>query len=210
MIFKNRQAAGKLLATKLEKFFNKPNTVILGLPRGGVVVAAEVARALNLPLDIVVPRKIGAPENPEYAIGAITEHGESVWNQAEVKRIDRQWLEQKIKAEQAEAERRRKTYRGDSKPLNLIGKTVILVDDGIATGLTMKVAALSVKSQGAKFIIIAAPVGAPDSVDELKSEVQEIYILDQPTFFGAVGAFYEEFKEVSDGEVIEMMKTQEH
>lgn len=210
MIFHNRAHAGKLLSEKLIQYKGKEETVILGLPRGGIVVAAETAKALSLPLDIVVPRKIGAPENPEYAIGAITETGEGVWNEEEIARVDKVWLQKEIDKEKTEARRRLKTYRGQMPPRDLKQKTVILVDDGIATGLTMRAAIKSVRARGAKKVIVAVPTGARDSLIELEREAHEAIVLDKPIFFGAVGAFYEEFPQVEDEEVIKIMKTQEH
>lgn len=205
MIFKNREQAGQLLAKKLQKFKNQKDAVILALPRGGVVIGKEVAVALHLLLDIVVPRKIGAPENPEYAIGAITEFGEGVWNEVEVGRVSKSWLTQEIEKEKKEAMRRRKKYRGNRPPISLESKTVILVDDGIATGLTMRAAIQSVRCEYPAKIIVAVPTGALDSLQELRNVADEIIALDEPAFFGAIGSFYKEFPQVSDEEVIKIL-----
>lgn len=206
MTFKDRREAGRKLAETLEEYKNSKDAILLALPRGGVVVADEIAKELNLPLDIVVPRKIGSPQNPEYAIGAITETGEGVWNKGEIEDIDKEWLEKEIEKEKDEAKRRLKIYRGGKPPLALKNKIVILIDDGIATGLTLLAAIKSVKKQNPLKIIVAAPVGASDSVQIIKKEVDEVVCLYTPTFFGAVGSFYEEFGQTSDEEVINILQ----
>ncbi|OGY41952.1 MAG: phosphoribosyltransferase [Candidatus Buchananbacteria bacterium RBG_13_36_9] len=208
MIFKNRQDAGQKLAEKLKEFKDQKETIILALPRGGVVTAFEIAKELNLPLDLVVPRKIGAPHNEEYAIGAITESGEGIFNQEVIDslKISKEYLNNKVTEEKKEAERRLKTYRQDRPILNLENKTVIIVDDGIATGLTMRAAIKSVREKGAKKIIVAVPVSAKDSLKIIQAEVDKVICLDAPLFFGAVGAFYEDFGQTSDEEVIELME----
>ena len=207
MIFKNRQEAGQKLALALKKFKDKKDALILALPRGGVVVAYEIARDLNLPLDLVVPRKIGAPFNEEYAIGAITETGEGIFNQEAISslNISQTYLNSKVAEERKEAERRLKIYRHDREPLNLANKTVIIVDDGIATGLTMRAAIKSVKEKKAVKIIVAVPVTATDSLKIIEKEADEVIYLDAPSFFGAVGEFYEEFAQTTDQEVIDLM-----
>jgi putative phosphoribosyl transferase len=208
MIFKNRRDAGQKLAEKLTEFKNQKDTIILALPRGGVVTAFEIAKVLNLPLDLVVPRKIGAPDNEEYAIGAITESGEGIFNQEAIDslKITKEYLDRKVAEEKKEAERRLKTYRQDRPPLNLENKTVIIVDDGIATGLTMRAAIKSVKEKKAKKVIVAVPVSAKDSLKIIADEVDQIIYLDAPLFFGAVGAFYQDFGQTTDEEVIDLMK----
>lgn len=208
MIFKDRQDAGQKLAQALKKYKDQKDTLILALPRGGVVTAFEIAKELNLPLDLVVPRKIGAPDNEEYAIGAITESGEGIFNQEVIDSlgIPKEYLNKKIAEEKKEAQRRLKTYRQDRPILNLANKTVIIVDDGIATGLTMRAAIKSIKENKAQKIIVAVPVSAKDSLKEIGKEVDQIICLDAPLFFGAVGAFYHDFGQTSDEEVIELMK----
>jgi len=208
MIFKNRQEAGQKLAEKLKEFKSQKNTIILALPRGGVVTAFEIAKELNLPLDLVIPRKIGAPDNEEYAIGAITETGEGIFNQEAIDSlsVSKEYLDKKVAAEKKEATRRLKTYRQDRPALNLKNKTVIIVDDGIATGLTMRAAIKSVKEKKAKKVIVAVPVSAQDSLKIIEKEVDQVICLDAPLFFGAVGAFYRDFGQTTDEEVIELMK----
>ncbi len=211
MIFKNRIDAGQKLAKALKKYKDAANTVILALPRGGVVVGYQVAKELNLPLDIVVPRKIGAPGNPEFAIGAITETGEGIFDEETIKvySISKEYIENEIKKEKAEAERRLKLYRGKRPCLVLKGKNVILLDDGLATGLTMRAAIKTVKSRESKKIVVAFPIGPPDSIEIIKREVDEVVYLDAPFLFGAVGAFYEEFGQTTDEEVIDLLKRSE-
>jgi putative phosphoribosyl transferase len=210
--FLNRQDAGQKLAQVLKRYKNATNTIILALPRGGVVTGFEVAKTLNLPLDIVVPRKIGAPENPEFAIGAITETGEGIFDETTIATygITRSYLDNEIAKEKIEAERRLKLYRGFRPPLNLTNKTVIIVDDGLATGLTMRAAITTVKKMGAAKIIVAIPVTPPDTAELIKKEADEIFYLDAPPLFGAVGAFYEEFAQTTDEEVIDLLKKSEN
>lgn len=205
MIFRDRTHAGEELAKKLLKYKGALNAVILALPRGGVAVGAEIARRLNLPLDIVVPRKIGAPGNPEYAIGAITETGEGIMNEEEVKYVDKKWLQNEIEREKKEAERRIKTYRAGRPAKNIKNKTVIIVDDGVATGYTMRAAVSAVRTRGPKNLIIAVPHGARDSIKALRREADEVYTLDEPILYGAVGQYYVSFPQVSDEEVINLM-----
>jgi len=207
MTFKNRQEAGQKLANKLTEYKNQPNVIILALPRGGVVNAFEIAQQLNLPLDLVVPRKIGAPFNEEYAIGAITESGEGIFDQQAIDslKIEQSYIDKKVTTEKNEAQRRLKTYRQDRPPLDLTNKIVILVDDGIATGLTMRAAIKSIKDKKPKKIIVAVPVSARDSLKTIKKEVDQVICLDAPAFFGAVGAFYEDFSQTEDEEVINLM-----
>lgn len=207
MTFKDRIEAGQKLAEKLQEFKNKKNTIILALPRGGVVNAFQVAQELNLPLDLIVTRKIGAPHNEEYAIGAITETGEGIFDQEAIKslKVEQEYLDKKVAQEKKEAERRLKTYRKDRPPLNLANKTVIIIDDGIATGLTIRAAIKSVKEKKAKKVIVAIPVSARDSLKTIAKEADQVICLDAPLFFGSVGAFYENFSQTTDQEVIDLM-----
>lgn len=205
MIFKNRQEAGKKLARLLLKYEGH-DTVVLALPRGGVVVGYEVARCLKAPLDIVVPRKIGAPGNSEYAIGAIAENGDGVFNPREVESLDSEWLSEEIAKEKKEAARRLRLYRGQQKERNLENKNVILVDDGIATGYTMRAAVKYIKSKNPRKIIVAVPHGAKDSVENIKKEVDEVIVVEIPEWYGAVGSFYQEFQQTTDEEVVALLK----
>jgi predicted phosphoribosyltransferase len=209
MIFKDRQDAGQKLIQKLEKFKNSQETIVLGLPRGGVVTAFEISKELNLPLDIIVTRKIGAPGNPELAIGAITEIGESVLDVALIStmRVSQDYVNQEIKQETKEANRRLSVYRGTRPPLNLQDKRVILVDDGVATGYTMLAAIKSVRKKEAKEIIIAVPVIALDTLKKIKREADEVIYLDSPISFWGISSFYENFDQIEDEEVIALMKS---
>lgn len=205
MLFRNRQEAGQKLEKILEDFKGK-NAIILALPRGGVVVGAEIARVLNLPLDIIVTRKIGAPESSELAIGAIDVDGDGVWDDEAVKNLNKEWLAKEIEKEKQEAQRRQSLYRASRGKLDLSGKMAVIVDDGIATGLTMKAAIRYARKLSAQKIIIASPIAAPEMVGELRKEVDEIRTLNMPEFFWAIGQFYENFPQVEDDEVIEIMK----
>lgn len=207
MIFKNRAEAGKLLAEKLKNYEKNPNTVVLGLPRGGVVVAHEIARVLNIPLDVLIVRKIGAPGNPELAIGATDEKGTRVLEETIIQlyNISPDYIEEQTREKMGEAKRRSKLYRKNRAPIDLKNKTVILIDDGIATGSTMLAAIKSAKASNAGKIITAAPVIALDSLEKLKTHADEIFYIDAPVYFNAVGAFYEDFKQVEDDEVIKLL-----
>ena len=205
MVFKDRIEAGKKLAVKLnEKYPQIQNAIVLALPRGGVVVGAEVARVLNLPLDIIVTRKIGAPLNPEYAVAAVSEH-EMIPNPHE--NIDDQYLKMKAEKERQEIQRRMKEYRGRKQKIDLTDKTVFLVDDGLATGLTMAVAIKEVQRQNPSKIIIAVPVAPPQTIDNLKPKVDEIIVLNIEPLFLAVGQFYENFPQTTDEEVIKLLRS---
>jgi putative phosphoribosyl transferase len=209
-MFKDRIDAGKQVAEKLkDEYKDKPDTIVIGLPRGGVIVAAQVADQLGLPLDIVVPRKIGAPFQPELAVGAITQDGELVWNEhiMNMLHLKPKDLDETIKKETEEAQRRLKLYRGNRPPLELAGKTVILVDDGIATGATMRATIQYAKTHGALKIIVAVPVAAVDTLDALQWKVDEIISVIVPTAFYGVGGFYHSFPQTSDQEVIDIMQS---
>lgn len=206
MPFVDREDAGRRLAERLKRHAGKPDAVIVALPRGGVVVGREVADALRLPLDIVVPRKIGAPGDPEYAIGAVTEEGDAVWNEAERRKAGKAYLDETLAAERAEARRRLATYRAGMPPRALRGKTVIVVDDGVATGRTMRAALATVKKEGAARIIVAVPVCPPDSLAELGTEADETVVLESPRAFGAIGASYESFLQTDDATVIRLLR----
>lgn len=202
--FKDRTEAGKRLAVLLSEL-KDTNSTILAIPRGGVIVGKEVADSLKLPLDLIVTRKIGAPGNEEYAIGAIDIDGDGVFNEREVATVDKEWVKQKIAEEQEEAARRWSLYRGTRGPLDLKGKTAIIVDDGIATGLTTKAAIRYAKKLGAQKVVVASPVASPEVAHELEG-IAEVRILTLPPLFFAVGQFYQDFPQVSDEEVITMMK----
>lgn len=207
MIFKNRSDAGKRLAAQLSRYRNDPSTLVIGLPRGGVVTAYEVAQALGLPLDVTCPRKMGAPFNPELAIGAITETGKTYFNKDVISQlgITREYIEQVMEKERKRAEERSHLFRKGKQPLVVKGKTIILVDDGLATGATMKAAIQSMKDSGADKIVVAIPVAPPDTLREIEAMADEVVCLLAPPFFCAVGEFYEDFSQTEDSEVIELL-----
>jgi len=202
MLFLDRRDAGTHLARALEPY-RKDHPVIIGLPRGGVPVADEIARALDAPLDIIVARKIGAPFQPEYALGAIAP-GARVLRDEEIRAlgIREDEIERTIAVETKEMERREKLYRAGRPPLAVEGRTVILVDDGLATGATARAALASLRTRKPGRLIFAAPVGAPDSVRALRAIADEVVCLYTPEDFRAVGLHYREFEPTSDAEVL--------
>jgi len=204
MVFKDRQVAGQKLARVIKEKYPKIKAgLVLALPRGGIIVGDEVARGLNLTLDIIVTRKIGAPLNPEYAVAAVSEH-ELILSPRE--NIDNNYIKDEAAKERKEIQRRLKEYRGDRPRIDLENKEVFLVDDGLATGLTMAVAVKEVKLQNPKKIIIAVPVAPPETIANLKSKVDEIIVLNIEPMFFAVGQFYENFPQTTDEEVRKLLK----
>jgi len=205
--FKNREEAGKRLAEELSEFQGK-DVVVFAIPRGGVVTAYEIAKALDAPLDLIIPRKIRAPSNPELAIGAVTENGTTILNNGLIAglRIPESYIECEKERQIEEIKRRVKTYKGESPPTNLEGKTVILVDDGIATGATVRAAIHSVKRNRPSTIVIAIPVGPPDTIEKLRVEVDRLICLVSCEPFFAIGQFYENFSQVEDRYVIDLLK----
>lgn len=183
MIFQDRRDAGQKLAEALQKYANDPNAIVIALPRGGVVVGYEIAKKLSLPLDIVSPRKIGAPMNPEYAIGAITETGKGILSTSIIESlgIPQSYITEEIEKEKKEALRRLNTYRSSSTPRNVKNKRVIIVDDGLATGSTMLAAIETLKAEGAKQIIVAVPVGPLDTIDRIRAQVDDVVCLTTPS-----------------------------
>lgn len=206
MDYANRQVAGQLLAEALRRFASD-DVVVLALPRGGVVLGAEVARELEAPLDVVLVRKISHPSSPEYAIGAVVEDEPPVYNESEAAIINDGWLTQAEASARQLIERRRKLYySADLPPPDIAGKTVIIVDDGIATGLTMEAAVRAVRNKHPKQIIVAVPIASAESVAELEDLADEVVVLDKPeSFLGAVGSHYTEFEQVDDEEVKELL-----
>ena len=208
MSFTDRQDAGRQLAEKLRAYRGQAKTIILGLPRGGVVTAAEVAKRLHLPLDILVPRKLGFPGNEELAIGAVSEDGDPILHDAMITgyNIPSDYLDRELQRQRAESQRRLKMYRGEREPLDIKGKTAVVIDDGVATGATMLAALESCRSKGADKIITAVPVIAPDTIPQLEEHCDEVIYLDAPLSFGAVGNYYTHFPQTSDEEVIELLQ----
>lgn len=202
-LFKDRTDAGKQLAQLLLPYKRRKDVIVVALVRGGVPVAAEISPVLHAPLDIVVVRKIGDPGAPEFALGALTQSGEPLFNEQFMQRIylAEQAVLAVIDQEKQELQRRLERYRGTKAPLNCQDKTVILVDDGIATGATMRAAIASVKSLGAKKVVVAVPVCPQEVVQEFELQCDEFVCLEQPAYFPAVGYFYEQFEPVEDEQV---------
>ena len=202
MRYYDRQDAGQRLARRLKRFENN-DIVVLALPRGGIVLGVEVARVLGAPLGLVLVRKIGHPAYSEYAIGAVAEEEAPIYNEDELLGIDKAWLKSAVASARQLIEHRHELYYEDGfVPPNVEGKTVILVDDGIATGLTMKAAVRAVQNKQAKRVIVAVPVASQESVGTLETIADEVIVLDDPRkFLGAVGAHYQQFEQVDDEEV---------
>lgn len=205
-MFSDRIDAGKKLGRKLE-FLKGQDPLILSIPRGGVVVADAIATVLDCKLDIIVSRKIGAPQNPELAIGAVLHDGSYFPNSEVVKmlQVPQSYIDLEKSIQMKEIERRLINYRG-SMQYNLENKIIVIVDDGIATGATILVAALWVKKQKPKKVIIAVPVGSKDSIQKLKKIADEVVVLHSPDFFSAVGEFYKDFEQVEDESVLGIMR----
>jgi predicted phosphoribosyltransferase len=202
MQFQDRTHAGKLLAGKLERYRDNPDVIVLALPRGGVPVAFEVAKALNAPLDVFIVRKLGVPGHEEYAMGAIASGGVRVMNpDVAGLQIPDSAVEAVAAREQKELQRRERLYRGDRPPLELAGRIVILVDDGLATGSTMRAAAIAVKQQKPARSVVAVPVAAPDTCEQFRAEVDEVVCAITPEPFRAVGLWYQDFTQTADDEV---------
>ncbi|MDR0493262.1 MAG: phosphoribosyltransferase [Nitrososphaerota archaeon] len=205
--FSDRVDAGKRLAAALAHFRGRDG-VVLAIPRGGVVVGYQIADALNMPLDVIIPHKLGAPNNPKLAIGAITEDGTTVLDNNVINylAINNQYIQEESKRQEEEIQRRLKMYRQDMPDRNVAGLHVIIVDDGVATGSTMKAALFSVKNKNAATTTIAIPVGSPTTIQELKQQVDCIICLYTPNSFQAIGQFYNDFAQTSDQEVIILLK----
>ena len=205
--FLNRYQAGKLLAEQLKSYAKKPDVIVLALPRGGVPVAYEVAKKLSVPLEVFIVRKLGVPGHEELAMGAIATGGVVVFNDEIVDNltISQAAINRVIQAEQQELQRRELTYRGNRPFPALSGKTIILVDDGIATGATMRAAIKSLRQQSPAAIIMAVPVAALSTCEEIANNVDKIVCLLKPHDFYAVGAWYEDFSQTTDNEVFELL-----
>jgi putative phosphoribosyl transferase len=208
-IFSDRSEAGRRLAGHLERFKDQ-EPVVLALPRGGVPVAYEVAKALAAPLDLVLVRKIGAPFQPELAIGAVVdgERPELVINRDVVNeyRIPESYLESERRRQLEEIERRRQLYLAGRPRAPIRERTAIVIDDGIATGATMEAALRATRRAGPRRLVLAVPVAPPDTIERLRSEVDEVVCLLVPAFLGAIGSFYRDFRQLEDEEVIELLQ----
>ncbi len=199
----DRQDAGQRLARSLKRFAGRSDAVVLALPRGGIVLGAAVARELEAPLGLVLVRKIGHPSASEYAIGAVVEGEKPLYNESEAAAIDPDWLRQAEASARELIERRHKLYYDeDLTPPEIKSKTIIIVDDGIATGLTMEAAVRAIRNKHPKRIVVAVPVASAESVATLEDLADEVIVLDKPTSFrGAVGSHYMQFEQVDDEEV---------
>lgn len=205
--FRDRIEAGQRLSEAVADLdLDRP--VVLGLPRGGVPVAREVARRLDAPLDVVVVRKVGAPRNPEYALGALGEGDVEVLDADAMRQlgVSRSDLEDTIAAERTELERRLHRYRGDRRGVDVEDRTVVLVDDGIATGRTAAAAAQVLRARGANRVVLAVPVGPPQAVATMRELFDDVLILLTPTGFMAVGAWYDVFDQTTDDEVVRQLE----
>ena len=206
MIFEDRTDAGRQLARALISYRGR-DPVVYALPRGGVVVGAEIACALDATLDLVITRKVGHPMAPEYAIAAVSEDGDTVTNPTEIASVDRRWFQQQVSIQQREAQRRRQLYMRDRKPVSGRNKVAIIVDDGVATGLTMFAAIEEVRRRGPCRIVVAVPVAPPDTVRKLKLLADEVVVLYSPEEFMSIGSFYARFDQVGDSEVIAILNS---
>jgi putative phosphoribosyl transferase len=206
--FQDRREAGRLLASKLSGFRNRSDVLVLALPRGGVPVGFEVAIALGAALDVFLVRKLGVPGHEELAFGAIATGGVRVLNQDVVHslRMSQDQIEAVATREQAELERRERTYRGDRPAPDPAGRTVILVDDGLATGATMLAAARALRQENPKEIVVAVPVASPEACAEFRPEVDKIVCAVTPEPFYAVGVWYQDFTQTTDEEVHQLLE----
>ena len=211
MLFRDRHDAGRQLAARLQAYADRTDVLVLALPRGGLPVAYEVAKALHAPLDVFMVRKLGVPGQPELAMGAIASGGVRVLNDEVVQGLGvPDWMIDEVaKQEQEELERRELAFRGDRPPLDVRGRTVILIDDGLATGSTMRAAAAALRQQQPARIVVAVPVGAADTCSDLAGEADEVICLRTPEPFFAVGLWYGDFSQTTSEEVRELLERAE-
>src|SRR4051794_23875092 len=206
--FANRAAAGRVLAERLGHYRGRDDVVVLGLPRGGVPVAAEVATSLAAPLDVYVVRKLGVPGHAELALGAIGPGNVRVLNSEVVRAycLDERLIDDVAARETAELERRQREYRGEGDAVAVAGRVVILVDDGLATGATMRAAVQAVRHSEPSRVVVAVPVAAASTVRDLEAIADEVVCVQTPTFFMAVGQWYDDFSQTSDAEVRDLLR----
>ena len=207
MIFKNRKDAGIRLASKLLHYKDREDVLVLALPRGGVVVGFEIAKLLHCPLDIIIIRKIGFPGQPELAIGAVSETGKVVLNEDIISThgVTTDYLEKEISTQKKKIARRVSLYRSGKSIPSLEGKIIILVDDGVATGATMKAAISTLKTEKLSRLIVALPVSSQEAEIEIKKMIDEWVCLETPGWFMAISNYYQDFTQVSDHEVRELL-----
>jgi putative phosphoribosyl transferase len=207
-MFNDRRDAGAQLASRLEEYKGQAGVLVLALPRGGVATGFEIAHYLKAPLDIVIVRKIGFPGQPELAIGAVSETGTVVLNESIISTygVSKDYIEREISQQKKEISRRAELYRKGKRLPSLEGKTIILVDDGVATGATMKAAITTLKQERLKKLIVALPVAPAGTADEINHMADTFICIETPFDFMAVGAYYDDFTQVSDDEVIDLLK----
>lgn len=212
MLFRDRIDAGKKLAAQLKTYANRPDVIVLALPRGGVPVAYEVARELNAPLDVFLVRKLGVPGHEELAMGAIATGGTRILNDDVVTSLNLsdEAINRVAAKEQQELERREQAYRGGRPPLEMSDRTVLLVDDGLATGATMRAAAVALQKLQPKQVIAAVPVAASETCNEFRMQVDDIICAETPQPFYAVGLWYNNFSQTTDQEVRELLEQARH
>jgi len=203
-MYKNRKEAGEKLSEHIIRYRDE-DAVLLAVPRGGVPVAYEIAQRTGLPLDVIIVKKIGHPHNPEYAVGAASVNSTYI-NPDNIRGVSQSYLEEQKARKQGEAEDIYRELRGDASPLDLEGKTAILVDDGVATGSTIKMAITVARNLGAERVVVAVPVGSVEAIRMLRREADEVICPLEPTIFYAIGQFYEDFSQVPTETAKEMLK----
>jgi predicted phosphoribosyltransferase len=207
MTYRDRHAAGAELSRRLRRYAGRSDVVVLGMVRGGVPVAVEVADRLAAPLDVLIVRKLGVPWAPEVAFGALGPGGVKVLNDRVVERLEPLAVRAVLRREQAELGRRERHYRGGRPPLDLVGRTAIVVDDGLATGASARAAIAAARRLGAASVVLAVPVGAREAVDALNDLADEVVCPLVPARFGAVSRYYDDFRQVDDAEVVTLLAT---
>ncbi|MEW6116847.1 MAG: phosphoribosyltransferase [Nitrospirota bacterium] len=207
-MFLDRRDAGIRLAEQLERYKHQSGVLVLALPRGGVVTGYEVACRLNAPFDVLIVRKLGAPQQPELAIGALSETGATVLNRDIIAllNVPQEYIEREVERQKDEIARRKDRYRGGRAIAGLEGKDIILVDDGVATGATVKAAIAAIREKRVRKLILALPVAPPETAEELKALVDEFICLATPLYFISVGSYYADFSQVSDDEVVALLR----
>ncbi|GLC25672.1 phosphoribosyltransferase [Roseisolibacter agri] len=206
--FRDRVDAGRALAAELRRYADDPDVRVLALPRGGVPVAYEVARALRAPLDVFIVRKLGLPWHEELAMGAIASGGIVVLDEDLVRRagVSDDELASVLASERRELERRERRYRGDRTPPDIAGRTVILVDDGLATGASMRAAVAAVRQEGPRRVVVAVPIAAPETCEAIRREVDDVVCARTPERFEALGRWYDDFRQTEDAEVHDLLE----